>query len=341
MISWILIKMPIRVLIKSSSQLKSAMQPSSRLSPPTTLRLLTISPSIPSRTVSSRQKTLLINLFSISHSTVMPYWRTQMRLAIKRNIGTIKRRAIRVFSIRWMLPLRKSSAKILLKEMKELNQNHSVTNSISRRELLRPSIYRLERRVSRLILLNARHSLLKPHNGRFSMLTWLHTKRFRELILKSSKRIRKIRNQFNNNKFMLRIHFTQLLWNVLLRLWNVWLSKMEMRKSLMITNTTLTVQRTRILRLMVRFFLYGVSQLNVPERSMWLLFVGTLDTRICSQLDTVPTISWSRAMASFVATQSRIPHTQSINLQLNLVLCALISILNIQLCLLSVAMMVL
>ena len=113
-----------------------------------------------------------------------------------------------------------------------------------------------------------------------------------------------------------------------------------MKRSLKITSIMKIPLRILNLIIMVRSFLYGDFQLKKVERRTLLLFVGIPGTKICSLLVMDPMTFCGRAVGSFVVTLLKIRPGQSTNLQLNLVLCALISILSILPCLLWAATMV-
>ncbi len=165
----------------------------------TTLKLLTTLQSTPSKTDFSRLKTLLTNLSSTSLLMGTISWRTQMRLVTKKNIGTTKRRAIRVSLTRWIFQSRKSLEKTLLKEMIAPKRNLFAINSTSKSVPPKLLTSHWEKKVSRLILLNAQLSPLKPLSGRSLMPIWRLSKKFKELNSKNNRKIRKIRKLSNSN----------------------------------------------------------------------------------------------------------------------------------------------
>jgi hypothetical protein len=122
--------------------------------------------------------------------------------------------------------------------------------------------------VSRLTRPFRQTSPLRLLNGRSSMLIWLHTKRSRELNLRSSKRIKRIRDQFNRLLQLSKILFTLPQWSVPSRLWNVWSFKTLTMRSSMITDTIQNLLKTHQDLLIAPCSHFGVSQLRDLVRSM-------------------------------------------------------------------------
>jgi hypothetical protein len=207
-----------------------------------------------------------------------------------------------------------------------LKRNHCVTNSTIRKDHVKLSIYPWRKEVSRQILLFKQISLLRPLNGRSLMHIWMHMKKCKDLSLKNKWKIKKTRDQFNKLFKMLRILFTLLLWRELSKLWKEWSCKTLMKKSLTITNTTLTRQKKHLTPMLDLYCHFGDSPLKEVERSMLPQYAGTQDMATCLLLDTVHMISWSKIQDLYVASRLKILPSQSISSQQNQVWCVLISI---------------
>ena len=211
-------------------------------------------------------------------------------------------------------------------EMIVLKRNHCVTNLTTRKDHVKLLIFPWKKEVSRQIPLFKLISLLRPLNGRFLMHIWMHMKKCKDLTLKNKWKIKKIRDQFNKLFKMLRILFIPPLWRELLRLWKEWSYKMQMKKSLMITNTTPTKQKRHLTPMLDLCSHFGDFPLKEVERSMLLQYAGTQDMVTCSLLDTVLMISWSKIQDLYVALQLKILPSLNISSLQNQVLCALIFI---------------
>ena len=178
--------------------------------------------------------------------------------------------------------------------MNEHKRNLSEINLTIKRDPVRLSIMPLKSVVSKLILQFKQTSLSRRLSGKYMMHICLHTRKFKDSSWRSWWKTKRIKDLFSKLLNRLKTLFILFLWRELLKLWNVWLSRMLTKKSLRTTNTMKTrLKKLRELSL-AQFYPYGGSQLNVAERSMSLQFAGIQDIETCSQSVMVLMISWSK-----------------------------------------------
>lgn len=172
---------------------------------------------------------------------------------------------------------------MVLRTMIEARKSPFVTSSISKKDLPKPSIYRLDIKVWRLILQFVLTSHLKLPSG-WSLIPICNNMRTcKDLNLKSKWRIKRTRSLFKSNNSMLKIHCTPLQWREHSRSWRGWLFKMLMKRSLKTTNTTKMLLRIEIAPTLDPSFLFGVSQMKKHAKSMLHQFNGIQNIKIFSR----------------------------------------------------------
>ena len=135
--------------------------------------------------------------------------------------------------------------------------------------------------------------------------------------LKRPRRTKKRRNQLSFSSNMLKILFFQLPLSVVLKLWSVWLSRVQMMKNLKIINIMKITQKIKNLAHMDQYSPFGVFLPSVLLKNMLLQSNGILDIKISSLLDTVHMISWSKAQVWSAAIQLKIQPGLSFHSQLS------------------------
>lgn len=171
-------------------------------------------------------------------------------------------------------------------------RNQFETSSTSKSAPARPSICPWRSAVSRLIPLFKLTSLLKPLNGKSSMPIWQLMKRSREQKSRNKWKTERTRSLCNRLSPLLKTLSIPPQWSVLSKLWREWLSRMLMKRSSTITDTTPSKLMTLLPDpLTAQSFLCGVSQPNAAERSTSPPSAGTLNTMIYSLSAMVHTIS--------------------------------------------------